>query len=322
MREEKLHILVAEDAPGEAIAALRTLYPEAEGRMELTDVGSLATLQAAMAMVNPDVVLVDLTLARPEAVDAVRRLHRSAPSVPLIVLADLADKENAIRCLDVGAMHYLLKGSMDARTVERGLRAALERNTLDALTDIMRDPATNLYTRDGLLTLGAHALETVRRGGGAVVLLCALLENLADLRVELGPATAEQTLRDVAGLLSVGFRRTDVLARIGEGQFAALAVNAAEPSAPTLRQRVQRRVDTFNQLRDKTNAIRLKMAVGVWSAQELEPFAELLDRVEAELHAGPITTAGREEQPASLAGPASSAIRVPLGESGKSGRAG
>lgn len=53
-------------------------------------------------------------------------------------------------------MDYVLKGFMDARTLNRVLRRALERNTFEGLADLLRDPVTGLYNREGLLTLGAR----------------------------------------------------------------------------------------------------------------------------------------------------------------------
>lgn len=283
MTVTKLRVLVAEDATGEGSAALRELYPAEEGRLDLTDVGSLSTVLPTISMVNPDVVLLDIALARPDPIDTIRRVHRAAPQVPLVVIADKSEKDEAVRCLDAGAVDYLLKGFIDARTVDRALRTAIERNTLSALTDLLRDPLSGLYTRDGFLALGVQALETARRCGGTLVLLCVLLENLAVIREELGSAALEQTLRDLAGILSSSFRRTDVLARLGDAQFAALAVDAAEPSAPVLFQRVKRRVETQNTLRDPASGMHLRLAVGFWSAKEAGTFNDLLDRVESEL---------------------------------------
>lgn len=42
------------------------------------------------------------------------------------------------------------------------MRAALERNTLEGLADLLRDSLTGLYTRDGFLTLGARAMEMAK----------------------------------------------------------------------------------------------------------------------------------------------------------------
>ena len=300
MVEKKLRVLVVEDSIGEASAALRTLYPETEGRTDLTDVGGLSTVLPTISMANPDVALVDLSLARPDPVDAIRRIHRCAPQVPLIVIADESEKEEAVRCLDVGAVEYLLRGFMDVRTVDRALRTALERNTVNGLADLLRDPATNLYTRDGLLTLGTRALEAAQKNDGTLVLLCALLENLAALREELGSGAVDEMVRDFAGILSSSFRRTDVVARIGEGQFAALAVDAVEPSASVLFQRLKRRVDAHNELCDSPSRMRLSLTVRFWSRAHAGAFSQLLDRLESELRPASIA-AGDRQQPANMA---------------------
>src|SRR5215467_4212798 len=113
MVDKKVRVLIAEDSTGEAASALRLLYPEEQGRLELTDVGSLSTLLPTLAMVNPDVILLDLELTRPDPVEGVRRVHRSAPEMPLIILAHATEKDDAKRCLEAGATDYLLKGFMD-----------------------------------------------------------------------------------------------------------------------------------------------------------------------------------------------------------------
>lgn len=48
-------------------------------------------------------------------------------------------------------MDYLLKNHIDARTLDRVLQGALQRNTLKGLADLLRDPLTGLYIRDGFL---------------------------------------------------------------------------------------------------------------------------------------------------------------------------
>jgi DNA-binding NtrC family response regulator len=153
MSKKKLRILLAELDPSETTATLRELYPESQDGLELTIVSTIATLIATIEIVNPEVLLVDLSLAHPDPLEAVRRVHRSAPEVPLIVLAGSSDKNCAEQSLSQGALDYLLKGFIDTRTLGRVLRVALERNTLEGLADLLRDSLTGLYTRDGLLTL-------------------------------------------------------------------------------------------------------------------------------------------------------------------------
>jgi diguanylate cyclase (GGDEF)-like protein len=283
MTDKKLRVLLAEGGNGEAAQSLRALFPETSGGLDLTTVSTINTLLPTVNVVNPEVLLLDLALTQPDPLDCIRRVHRSAPGVPLIVFADLADKEQAALCLREGAMDYLLKGFMDTRTLGRVVRSALERNTLKGLTDLLRDPLTGLYIRDGLLTLGSRAMETTRNADGTLVLLCALFENLHALRDAFGPGAAERSLCEVAEILAESFRRTDLIARIGEAQFAALAVDAVEPSLPVLRQRIERHIGLRNQERGPWGPLDLRISVGFWSPQDPRYFPELLDAVEAGL---------------------------------------
>jgi DNA-binding NtrC family response regulator len=83
---------------------LRSLYPEEQDSLELTIVSSVSTLLATLDIINPEVIFLDLTVANPDPLNAVRRVHRSAPAVPLIVLADGNDKDCALKSLSQGAL--------------------------------------------------------------------------------------------------------------------------------------------------------------------------------------------------------------------------
>src|SRR5258708_36433703 len=103
MSKKKLRILLAEGDPAETTDSLRELYPENQDGLELTIVSTISTLIGTLEIVNPEVIFIDLSLAHPDALETVRRVHRSAPEVPLIVLADGKDKDCATQCLSQGA---------------------------------------------------------------------------------------------------------------------------------------------------------------------------------------------------------------------------
>ena len=168
MTQKKVRILLAEDDSAETVDILASLFPDSTGGLDLTVVSTMATLIPTVRMVDPELILLDLELSLSIPLDAVHLVHRSAPGIPLVVLADPAKKQYAAQSLSEGAMDYVLKGFMDARTLGRVLRAALERNTFECLADLLRDPMTGLYTREGLLTLGARFQEDAQRTGGAL----------------------------------------------------------------------------------------------------------------------------------------------------------
>jgi diguanylate cyclase (GGDEF)-like protein len=291
MSGKKLRVLLAEGAPSEAAQILRSLFPGPGNELELTIVSTVSTLISTINLVNPEVIFLDLALHFRDPFDAVRLVHRSAPGVPLIVFADPAEKQFAAQSLTEGAMEYLLKGFMNTRFMERILRAALERNTMEGLADLLRDPLTGVYTREGFLTLGTRSQEEARHTGGTLVLLCALIENLQTLREGFGPGAADRALRDVAALLESSCRRSDITARLGEAQFAFLAIDAIGPSAPVILQRVQKHLAALNESRSPWGPLDLRLSIGAWAAEDGRSFAEFLDSVESNLRQAAIVSA-------------------------------
>jgi len=285
IKQKSFRILLAEGEIGEAAAALQELFPGPQNGLELTLVSGVSTLLASLDLVNPEVILLELSLAHPDPLEAVRLVHRATPAVPLIVLAGESEKSLAERTLRRGAIHYLLKGHMDTHALDRVVRVALERNTLEGLADLLRDLVTGLYTRDGFLTLGEHAMDTAGQKNSTLILLCMRIENLSTIRAEFGSSAAESSLREIGAPLAGSFRRTDIIARLGESQFAALAIDAVEPSGAVLCQRLERRIAVLNRDIGSWGPLELRMNVGFWRAKDAGTFSELLDTVEAGLRA-------------------------------------
>jgi DNA-binding response OmpR family regulator len=77
---------------------------------------------------NPvDIALVDLNLPDSFGIDTCRKLHKAAPSIPIIVLTGLADEEKALEAMQVGAQDYLVKGEINGNVLARSIRYSIER---------------------------------------------------------------------------------------------------------------------------------------------------------------------------------------------------
>jgi hypothetical protein len=102
MTGKKFRVLLAERAPGEAADSLRALYPGPDSRLELSIVSTLPTLVATIELDAPETIFFDLSLGKPDLLEAVRRVRRAALGIPLIVFADVADKSYASRSISEG----------------------------------------------------------------------------------------------------------------------------------------------------------------------------------------------------------------------------
>src|SRR5690242_4927389 len=270
-----LRVLLAETPPGEIAEALRNLFCSDSACLDLTTVSNAALLIPTVCRVRPEIIFLDLALDSAAPLHLVRSLHREAPDIPLIALVDFADRDNARQTLREGAADYLLKGHTESQIVERVLRAAVERNTMKGLSDLLRDPTTGFYNREGFCALAAKAVRSAEKSGGRLILLTAEIGNLEDLRREFGPSSPDQAVRDLATLIRGSFRRTDVVARWNDTKFVILALDALEPTAALMRQRIERHLAALNTSRGPWGEIKLALTTAFWDATSEKPFPEL-----------------------------------------------
>lgn len=276
-KQKRLRVLMAEAEPACVSRMLRALFPDEESALQLTLVSTVSILLPTIQLVGPEVLFLDLAASGQDAMATVRAVHRAAPSLPLITLAETPEKEIAEQSVREGALDFILKDVADVRTLERVLRSALERNTVSGLVDLLRDGSTGLYNVEGFRALTAKAVQAAHRTGGQLVLLTIRIANLEALQKEFGPSDSESAIKETAEMLKGSFRRTDVLSRISEGNFAVLAADAAEPSVAIMRQRLEARRAAMNKMREPWGAVELTIEVGFWSSQQRRPFSEVAE---------------------------------------------
>lgn len=88
-----MEILIAEDNAFELVA----LMPNAE------------TVETDVAVMNPDVVLMDIDMPKVNGVEAVRRIRKANDKLPVIMLTVFEDNENIFNAICAGASGYILK---------------------------------------------------------------------------------------------------------------------------------------------------------------------------------------------------------------------
>jgi DNA-binding NarL/FixJ family response regulator len=80
-----------------------------------------AAVEASLAL-QPDVVLMDLTMPGMGGVEATRRLLAASPHIGVLVLSMVSDDDSVFAAMQAGARGYLLKGARKAEIL-RALRA-------------------------------------------------------------------------------------------------------------------------------------------------------------------------------------------------------
>jgi phosphoserine phosphatase RsbU/P len=150
-----LRVLVVAGSPGEATELSRLLATHD------VEVQAVATLGDALAVEGRvDVALVDLDLADSGPTETLHRFRATRPDCPVVV-AGIDDDAMVRQALHDGAQDYLARGELDAETVRRAIRYAIERHQLMRALEASRDDlARAVAERDEILATATHDLRS------------------------------------------------------------------------------------------------------------------------------------------------------------------
>jgi DNA-binding NtrC family response regulator len=152
-------VLLIEDDPADAQLIMEILREEPENAMEILHVSNLARGLETLERGGIDVVLLDLTLPDSSGHNTFAMLAKHVPTMPVIVLTGMDDKEMAIRIVQEGAQDYLVKSLVDYTMLARSIRYSIERKRAllekDQLIDQLRETLADVKTLSGLLPICA-----------------------------------------------------------------------------------------------------------------------------------------------------------------------
>ena len=100
------------------------------------------------------------------------------------------------------------------------------------------DGLTGLYNRASFLVAVDTELARAERFGGDTTVVCIDVERLRDVNATRGHAAGDALLKGVAAELGLRLRRTDLVARLGDGEFAVLLRETSAESAPLVTQKL------------------------------------------------------------------------------------
>lgn len=126
MDAERLHILMVDDDEDDHVMT-RGLLSECLGdRFCLDDATTIAGGLAMLERQHYDVCLCDFRLGEQTGLDFLEQARRLEHCPPIIILTGFNDLEVDMAVMKAGAADYLNKAGLDARTLERSIRYAVE----------------------------------------------------------------------------------------------------------------------------------------------------------------------------------------------------
>ncbi|GAC1401352.1 MAG: SpoIIE family protein phosphatase [Mycobacterium sp.] len=122
----RLSVLLVEDDQADALL-VEELIADAAIDVDFAWTPSISDAELQLARKRPDCLLLDLNLPDATGMDALERIGKSAPGIPIIVLTGLSDEHFGISAVASGAQDYLVKGRVEPETLRRSLLYAIER---------------------------------------------------------------------------------------------------------------------------------------------------------------------------------------------------
>jgi DNA-binding response OmpR family regulator len=119
-----IHVLLIEDDP--AIAEMYRIQLEYDGyRVTISSTGEKGL--STMAMLRPDIVLLDLLLPDRSGLDIMAEINDRLPNhPPVVILSNYGERTMIERGLSLGALEYLVKSRVTPALVSRSIPGWIE----------------------------------------------------------------------------------------------------------------------------------------------------------------------------------------------------
>lgn len=125
--EPRLQVLLIEDDEDDVLIT-RELLEDSRVPFEIEWVDTAEAGLEALRKGIADVALVDYRLGPESGIGLIRKAREEAINTPLILLTGHGDAELDQRAVEIGASDYLVKGLVDARSMIRSIRYAIDRS--------------------------------------------------------------------------------------------------------------------------------------------------------------------------------------------------
>ncbi|MGA9533596.1 MAG: diguanylate cyclase [Anaerolineales bacterium] len=286
LADRPIKVLLIEDNPGDA--RLIRLYAEENGdqyiQLRIAD-----RLQQGIEQLRaepPDIVLLDLNLSDSEGLETLFALTDAEFSVPIIVVSGMIDQELALKAVRMGAQDYLIKGAGLDQILMRSIRHALERHRLYMVQHelSLRDDLTRLYNRRGLNLLAEQQLRLSKRRAEPVSVLVADVDQMKLINDQFGHAAGDMALKDVARVMRLAFRSSDVLARVGGDEFVVFAIDTQPEDELRLITRWQEELSSYLTSTNRQYPLTLSIGVVTSLPSEGETIDALIARADQRMY--------------------------------------
>lgn len=274
----KFRVLLVEDQLDYASLLEKRLSRQTHPSFQVTCAERLQSGLEVLAKGGIDVVLLDLTLPDSRGLETFLAVQKQAPNVPVVILTGTDNEGVGLEAVQRGAQDYLVKGQVDGKAIPRILGFAIERHRKEtALHQLsLIDPLTDLHNRRGFSILTEQQMKLACRTKKGMLLFFIDVDGLKQINDTYGHPEGDKALMEVAEILKITFRKSDIIARIGGDEFAAVAIEAYEDNAQMLLTRLQGNLKNYNALTERPFTLSLSVGITKFDPGQPSSLEELM----------------------------------------------
>lgn len=282
-------VLVVDDAQVMRRAVEKMLQPEYE--VVLANDGE-AGWETLLQDERIEILITDIQMPRLDGYGLICRVRADAKArirdIPIITITGAEDDETRIRAYACGSTDFLIK-PFDKKLLHSRVHAYLRLKqasllyTTAAHNTAAVDPLTRLSGLGAFVEAGKRLFTRSREQRQDLSVAALDIDDFAALRRQHGDAVTGQMLVRVAGILTSTVRREDVVARVGQAEFAVLIPQAGRAQAMALCERVRERISTEALSIGNNQAASASFGLVTLSTDAPETFEKFLVLVEQRL---------------------------------------
>jgi len=207
--------------------------------LRVTAVGTAHEAAEALAREQPDMVLLDLTLADAAGstlIRFIRRTSRLALTPVIAVSSQDTDTERDL-AMEAGADELLSRPLSQARTVSTVTHRSARARGLDEA--VRRDPRSGFLTVGTLLDEMESVLAYARREGERISFLLLDVDHFRRVNEQLGHQVGDHVLAHIASTIRERIRASDLAVRMGGEEFGILLRHCGPADALAIAEQIR-----------------------------------------------------------------------------------
>lgn len=238
-----------------------------------------------------DMLITDVQMPKLDGYGLICRVRADSSThlkeLPIITITGAEDDETRIRAYACGSTDFIIK-PFDRKLLQSRVHAYLRLKQASLLNSAASagnanvvDALTRLNGLGAFVKSGKEYFQATRNESRDMAIIAFDIDDFSGLKREQGESAGNQVLVGIAQLLMSVSRSDDVVARVGESEFAVLLPSTDRDKAAALCERLRARIT--DELSSGASPVTVSFGVAGLRADNSETFEKLLVLVEQRL---------------------------------------